>query len=74
MLEKGLSHPLLIKSEEQDDGDENQECDESEEAPEESRLPVNSIAAAYRLLTPSVKVHLFTLLISISGINNLFVL
>lgn len=58
VLEKGLAQPLLIKSEEQDDDDGNQECDESEEAPEESRLPVNSISAAYRLLTPSVKVQL----------------
>nr|GME06584.1 SPX domain-containing membrane protein At4g22990-like isoform X1 [Ipomoea batatas] len=58
VVEKGLAQPLLIKSNEQDDGDGNQEYDESEEAPEESRLPVNSIAAAYRLLTPSVKVQL----------------
>ncbi|XP_019194690.1 PREDICTED: SPX domain-containing membrane protein At4g22990-like [Ipomoea nil] len=58
VLEKGLAQPLLITSNEQDDGDGNQEYDESEEAPEESRLPVNSIAAAYRLLTPSVKVQL----------------
>lgn len=48
--------PLLIKSpENQQDGDE-QEDGESEEAPEDSHQPVNSIAAAYRLLTPSVKV------------------
>lgn len=71
VVEKGLAQPLLIKSNEQDDGDGNQEYDESEEAPEESRLPVNSIAAAYRLLTPSVKVHLFTLLIITSGIKQL---
>lgn len=40
----------------QQDDENDQEYDESEEAPEESRQPANSIAEAYRLLTPSVKV------------------
>lgn len=57
-LENGLKRPLLISAEdkrqEEDDGD--QEADESEESLEDSRLPVTSIASAYRLLTPSVKV------------------
>ncbi|KAL8170633.1 hypothetical protein V2J09_022437 [Rumex salicifolius] len=56
-LEKGLKKPLLLGSEEKqqdDDGD-----DEAiEEALEESHKPVTSICAAYRLLTPSVKVQL----------------
>lgn len=56
-LEDGLAQPLLLgleKTQEDEDGD--QECDGSEEPPEESRQPVASIASAYRLLTPSVKV------------------
>ncbi|BAU02205.1 hypothetical protein LR48_Vigan10g110900 [Vigna angularis] len=57
-LEKGLKQPLLISSETKVDEDADQDCDDSEEAPEESRQPVNSIVAAYRLLTPSVKVQL----------------
>ncbi|XP_014511949.1 SPX domain-containing membrane protein At4g22990 [Vigna radiata var. radiata] len=57
-LEKGLNQPLLISSETKVDEDADQDCDDSEEAPEESRQPVNSIVAAYRLLTPSVKVQL----------------
>lgn len=56
-LEKGVTQPLLLKAEENQQDDENdQEYDGSEEAPEESRKPANSIAEAYRLLTPSVKV------------------
>uniref|UniRef100_A0A7N0SZ44 SPX domain-containing protein n=1 Tax=Kalanchoe fedtschenkoi TaxID=63787 RepID=A0A7N0SZ44_KALFE len=58
-LENGLSQPLLLTSAEKnedEDGDEDGEG--SEEAKEESRAPVNSIGAAYRLLTPSVKVQL----------------
>ncbi|KAG8374842.1 hypothetical protein BUALT_Bualt10G0037600 [Buddleja alternifolia] len=54
-LEKGLVQPLLLTStphEQDNDGDEE---DASEEAPEESRQPANSLGAAYRLLTPSVK-------------------
>ncbi|CAJ1952962.1 unnamed protein product [Sphenostylis stenocarpa] len=58
-LEKGLNQPLLISSEvSKVEEDADQDCDDSEEAPEESRQPVNSIVAAYRLLTPSVKVQL----------------
>ncbi|XP_010529532.1 PREDICTED: SPX domain-containing membrane protein At4g22990 isoform X2 [Tarenaya hassleriana] len=56
-LEKGLKQPLLITSEETEQEEED-ECDESEESLEDSRKPANSIVAAYRLLTPSVKVQL----------------
>lgn len=66
VMERGLKQPLLITSEgngrspeekEQDDDDDvDTEFDGSEEAPEESRKPATSIASAYRLLTPSVKV------------------
>lgn len=54
-LEKGMKQPLLITSEEIEEQDED-ECDGSEEASEDSHTPANSIVAAYRLLTPSVKV------------------
>ncbi|XP_062146090.1 SPX domain-containing membrane protein At4g22990-like [Alnus glutinosa] len=58
-LEKGLEQPLLISSEDkQQDEDGEQECDESEEASEDSHQAATSIRAAYRLLTPSVKVQL----------------
>ncbi|XP_060180034.1 SPX domain-containing membrane protein At4g22990-like [Lycium barbarum] len=57
-LEKGVVEPLLLKSPENPHDEDEQEDDESEEAPEESHRPANSIAAAYRLLTPSVKVQL----------------
>ncbi|EOY24609.1 hypothetical protein QUC31_008851 [Theobroma cacao] len=57
-LEKGLKQPLLITSEDKQEDDEDQEGDGSEEASEESRQPATSIASAYRLLTPSVKVQL----------------
>lgn len=58
-LEGGLVQPLLLNSEEKnnEDGDE-EEYDDSEEPSEDSRVPANSIASAYRLLTPSVKVQL----------------
>lgn len=49
--------PLLLKSAENQQDEDEQEGDESEEAPEDSHKPANSIAAAYRLLTPSVKVY-----------------
>ncbi|KAL2902354.1 hypothetical protein RDABS01_027436 [Bienertia sinuspersici] len=67
VMERGLKQPLLLPSEqngrnlevnEQDIDDDDTEFDGSEEAPEESRKPVTSIGAAYRLLTPSVKVQL----------------
>lgn len=58
-LEKGITQPLLLTSEDnQQDQDSDEECDASEEASEESRRPANSIGSAYRLLTPSVKVQL----------------
>ncbi|KAK4803012.1 hypothetical protein SAY86_001215 [Trapa natans] len=61
-LEKGLNKPLLIsskdKQQEEDEEDGEQEGDGSEEGLEDSRLPVTSIASAYRMLTPSVKVQL----------------
>ncbi|AEE84690.1 SPX domain [Arabidopsis thaliana x Arabidopsis arenosa] len=56
-LEKGMKQPLLLTSEEIEEQGED-ECDGSEEASEDSRTPANSILAAYRLLTPSVKVQL----------------
>ncbi|XP_023635228.1 SPX domain-containing membrane protein At4g22990 isoform X1 [Capsella rubella] len=56
-LEKGMKQPLLITAEEIEEQAED-ECDGSEEAAEDSRTPANSIVAAYRLLTPSVKVQL----------------
>ncbi|XP_022851162.1 SPX domain-containing membrane protein At4g22990-like isoform X2 [Olea europaea var. sylvestris] len=58
-LEKGLAQPLLLptaKNEQNEEDD--RECDENEEASEESRRPANSLASAYRLLTPSIKVQL----------------
>ncbi|XP_057520100.1 SPX domain-containing membrane protein At4g22990-like isoform X2 [Amaranthus tricolor] len=67
-MEKGVKQPLLLTTErseiisedkehdEEDDGD--AEYDESEEALEESHKPATSIASAYNLLTPSVKVQL----------------
>ncbi|KAM3379807.1 SPX domain-containing membrane protein [Capsicum galapagoense] len=56
-LEKGVVEPLLLKSSENQQDEDEQE-DEDEEASEDSHQPANSIAAAYRLLTPSVKVQL----------------
>ncbi|PKA60090.1 SPX domain-containing membrane protein [Apostasia shenzhenica] len=50
-VEDGTRQPLLLNSNE--DGD--LECDDSEETLEKSHKPANSIASAYRLLTPSVK-------------------
>lgn len=66
VMEKGLKQPLLLTTEQhrssedkdQDEVDGEIELDESEEAPEDCRSPANSIASAYRLLTPSVKVQL----------------
>ncbi|XP_015084022.1 SPX domain-containing membrane protein At4g22990-like [Solanum pennellii] len=57
-LEKGIVEPLLLKSPENQQDEDEQEGDESEEASEDSYKPANSIVAAYRLLTPSVKVQL----------------
>ncbi|KAI7738063.1 hypothetical protein M8C21_018052 [Ambrosia artemisiifolia] len=58
VLEKGVTQPLLISSEAHQDEDDDAEYDGSEETSEDSRAPINSIGAAYRLLTPSVKVQL----------------
>ncbi|XP_076960060.1 SPX domain-containing membrane protein At4g11810-like isoform X1 [Bidens hawaiensis] len=59
-LENGATQPLLLSSQaHQDDVDEDQECDMSEAPSEDSHAPINSIGAAYKLLTPSVKVQLF---------------
>lgn len=53
----GLGQPLLLSGKEHlDDDDADKECDDSQEALEESRRAASSIASAYRLLTPSVKV------------------
>ncbi|KAK9079689.1 hypothetical protein SSX86_001362 [Deinandra increscens subsp. villosa] len=57
-LENGATQPLLSSQAHQDDADEDQECDMSEERSENSHAPINSIGAAYKLLTPSVKVQL----------------
>lgn len=54
---KGLSEPLLLNDEEkQSNEDDDEEGDGSEEAQEKSHEAATSIASAYRLLTPSVKV------------------
>lgn len=50
--------PLLLNSQEKLDEDGDQEYDGSEEASNNSQRPTTSIASAYRLLTPSVKVWL----------------
>ncbi|XP_074563267.1 SPX domain-containing membrane protein OsI_21475-like isoform X2 [Curcuma longa] len=57
-LETGLVQPLLNGSEQKQSDDGDEECNASEEGPEESHKPATSIASAYRLLTPSVKVQL----------------
>ncbi|KAM0046108.1 putative SPX domain, major facilitator superfamily, MFS transporter superfamily [Helianthus debilis subsp. tardiflorus] len=59
-LENGATQPLLVSSQaHKDDVAEDQECDMSEVPSEDSHAPINSIGAAYKLLTPSVKVQLF---------------
>lgn len=58
-LESGVVQPLLISSEQKLNEDGDEEGNESEEAPEESHKPATSVASAYRLLTPSVKVKRF---------------
>ncbi|XP_023752099.1 SPX domain-containing membrane protein At4g22990 isoform X2 [Lactuca sativa] len=57
-LEKGATQPLLSSEAHQDGEDDDQECDVSEELSEDSHAPVSSLKAAYKLLTPSVKVQL----------------
>lgn len=54
-MEKGLTKQLLLAQEETEHDDED-DCDGSEESAEDSRKPANSFVAAYKLLTPSVKV------------------
>ncbi|ONK73330.1 uncharacterized protein A4U43_C04F29820 [Asparagus officinalis] len=54
----GLTQPLLLSPKEYTDEDGDRECDDSEEASEDSCRAASSIASAYRLLTPSVKVQL----------------
>ncbi|CAD5327623.1 unnamed protein product [Arabidopsis thaliana] len=56
-IEKGLKNPLLLASEETEH-DEEDDGDGSEESSDDSRKPANSFVAAYKLLTPSVKVQL----------------
>lgn len=56
-LEDGLGQPLLLDAKERHDEDV-EDNDDNEEDPEESHKPATSLAAAYRLLTPSVKVQL----------------
>ncbi|KAM3225925.1 hypothetical protein ACQJBY_058564 [Aegilops geniculata] len=53
-LEGGLAQPLLTEAKERQDGNANN----NENDPKESHKAATSIAAAYRLLTPSVKVQL----------------
>lgn len=55
-LENGVKQPLLLASDDNNEAVDDEEGEGSEEAKEDSRAPVNSIKAAYRLLTPSVKV------------------
>jgi len=56
-LEDGLGQPLLLDAKDRDDEDV-EDNDDNEEDPEESHKPATSLAAAYRLLMPSVKVQL----------------
>ncbi|VAI59475.1 hypothetical protein VPH35_111440 [Triticum aestivum] len=53
-LEGGLAQPLLTEAKERQD----ENADNNENDPKESHKAATSIAAAYRLLTPSVKVQL----------------
>lgn len=55
-MEKGLTKQLLLAQDETEHDDED-DCDGSEESAEDSRKPANSFVAAYKLLTPSVKVE-----------------
>ncbi|TXG62776.1 hypothetical protein EZV62_009770 [Acer yangbiense] len=59
-VENGSTQPLLLNSEaKQVDENEDRDYDDSEESAEIVHKPVTSIASAYGLLTPSVKVQLF---------------
>lgn len=72
-LERGAKQPLLISSldshqrEANDDEDQDEELEE--EAPEETRKPATSLASAYRLLTPSVKVSDFNRITNFKLLN-----
>jgi hypothetical protein len=54
-LEDGVREPLLIDAKAGPD-DDVEDNDDNDDDPEESHRPATSLAAAYRLLTPSVKV------------------
>jgi hypothetical protein len=54
-LEEGLAQPLLIGTERRQD-ENSEDNDDNEVASQNSHEPATSIASAYRLLTPSVKV------------------
>ncbi|KAK3154901.1 hypothetical protein QOZ80_2BG0196400 [Eleusine coracana subsp. coracana] len=56
-LEDGLGQPLLVDAKEVQDQD-GEDNDDNDEDTEDSHKPATSIADAYRLLTPSVKVQL----------------
>ncbi|WOK98177.1 SPX domain-containing membrane protein [Canna indica] len=56
--EGGLVQPLLIGSEQIQNKNGDEECNDSDEASEDARKPATSVASAYRLLTPSIKVQL----------------
>lgn len=58
-LESGLMQHLLPSSEQKQNEDGDDECNDSEDASEDSHRPATSVASAYRLLTPSVKVRNF---------------
>jgi hypothetical protein len=68
-LEDGLGEPLLIdaKPGQDDDGEDN---DDNDDDPEESHRPATSLAAAYRLLTPSVKVPYSAIFFRFFACNN----
>ena len=70
-LEDGLGEPLLIdaKPGQDDDGQDN---DDNDDDPEESHRPATSLAAAYRLLTPSVKVPFSTIFFRCFACNALY--
>ena len=57
---------LLNDEEKQGNEDDDEECEGSEEAQEKSHTAATSIASAYRLLTPSVKVrNLFKIVVNV---------
>lgn len=59
-IDKVITEPLLLKtskSKQLNDDDDHDEPDDGGEASEEIQKPVTSIVAAYKLLTPTVKVE-----------------